>query len=112
MDDWKQNIYFVLVEPKEPGNIGASARAIKNMGFINLCLVKPPPEMSEEGRWFARNAHDVLDSAEVHDVVEEAIRDKAVVVGTTRREGKRGGGGLPVDPGAAGVRGGAATQQD
>ena len=88
MDDWKQNVYFVLVEPGEPGNIGASARAIKNMGFTNLCLVKPPAEMSEEGRWFARNAHDVLDSAEFHASVEEAIADKAVMVGTTRRVGK------------------------
>ncbi|PKL50259.1 MAG: RNA methyltransferase [Nitrospira bacterium HGW-Nitrospira-1] len=105
MDSWKQNIYFVLVEPKEPGNIGASARAIKNMGFRNLCLVKPPAEMSEEGRWFARNAHDVLDSAETHDSVEEALRDKAVVVGTTRRIGKMRGVILPVEKGAARVRG-------
>jgi TrmH family RNA methyltransferase len=104
MDEWMQNIYFVLVEPKEPGNIGASARAIKNMGFKNLCLVKPPAEMSEEGRWFARNAHDVLDSAEVHDSVAEAIADKSVVVGTTRRAGKRRGVILPVEEGATRLR--------
>ncbi len=104
MNIWKQNIFFVLVEPREPGNIGASARAIKNMGFRNLCLVRPPPEMSEEGRWFARNAHDVLDSAAVHDSFEEAIRDKAVVVGTTRREGKRRGVILPVEQGTARIR--------
>ena len=104
MDSWKQNVFFVLVEPEEHGNIGASARAIKNMGFRNLCLVKPPSGMSEEGRWFARNAHDVLDSAAVHDSVEEAIKDKAVVVGTTRREGKRRGVILPVEKGVARVR--------
>jgi TrmH family RNA methyltransferase len=101
MNTWKQNIFFVLVEPREPGNIGASARAIKNMGFRNLCLVKPPPEMSEEGRWFARNAHDILDFAKVYDVLEEAIRDKSVIVGTTRREGKRRGVILPVEQGTA-----------
>jgi TrmH family RNA methyltransferase len=104
MNTWKQNIYFVLVEPREPGNIGASARAIKNMGFRNLCLVKPPSGMSEEGRWFARNAHDVLDSAEIHDSVEDAIRDKAIVVGTTRRTGKRRGVIFPVGKGLARVR--------
>jgi TrmH family RNA methyltransferase len=104
MNTWKQNIFFVLVEPAEPGNIGASARAIKNMGFRNLCLVKPPPEMSVEGRWFARNSHDVLDSAEVYDAVEEAISDKTVVVGTTRREGKRRGLILPVEQGTARIR--------
>ncbi|RJQ19879.1 MAG: RNA methyltransferase [Nitrospiraceae bacterium] len=104
MTDWKQNVYFVLVEPKEPGNIGASARAIKNMGFRNLCLVNPPAEMSEEGRWFARNAHDVLDSAEVFNTIEDAIRDKAVVVGTTRRKGRNRGVILPVEKGSARIR--------
>jgi TrmH family RNA methyltransferase len=104
MNAWKQNVFFVLVEPREPGNIGASARAIKNMGFRNLCLVKPPAEMSEEGRWFARNAHDVLDSAAVCESVEQAIKDKAVVVGTTRREGRRRGVILPVEQGTARIR--------
>jgi tRNA C32,U32 (ribose-2'-O)-methylase TrmJ len=33
---YKDNISFILVRPKESGNIGASARAIKNMGFKNL----------------------------------------------------------------------------
>jgi TrmH family RNA methyltransferase len=98
--NWKDNVSFVLVEPQEPGNIGASARAMKNMGFRKLCLVKPPAEMSEEGRWFARNAHDVLDSAEIHSSVEEAIRDKSLVVGTTRRRGRRRGVIMPVERGA------------
>jgi TrmH family RNA methyltransferase len=91
MDNWKDNVHFVLVEPKEPGNVGASARAIKNMGFRNLCIVNPPTEITEEGRWFARNAHDVLDSAVAFGSVAEAIKDKAVVAGTTRRRGKRRG---------------------
>lgn len=50
MSSWKDNVYFVLVEPKEPGNVGASARAIKNMGFGNLRLVNPTLEITEEGR--------------------------------------------------------------
>jgi len=104
MKDWKQHIYFVLVEPTEPGNIGASARAIKNMGFRNLCLVKPPADMSKEARWFARNAHDVLDSASVHGSVEEAISDKTLVVGTTRRKGKNRGVILTAEKGAGKIR--------
>jgi TrmH family RNA methyltransferase len=101
MIHWKDNIFFVLVEPREPGNIGASARAIKNMGFKNLCLVKPPTADNGEGRWFARNAHDVLDSAVVFGSVADAIKDKAIVAGTTRRKGKRRGLALPADKGAA-----------
>jgi len=101
MREWQDNIYFVLVEPKEPGNIGASARAMKNMGFRNLCLVNPPPEMTDEGKWFARNAHDVLDSAVMYRSVAEAIKDKPIVVGTTRRRGKRRGLIMPAHEGAS-----------
>jgi TrmH family RNA methyltransferase len=100
MKAWQDNIYFVLVEPKEPGNIGASARAMKNMGFGNLCLVNPPPEMTNEGKWFARNAHDVLDSAMIYRSVAEAIKDKPIVVGTTRRRGRRRGLIMPANEGA------------
>jgi TrmH family RNA methyltransferase len=99
MKEWKDNICFVLVEPKEPGNIGASARAMKNMGFMDLCLVNPPPQMTEEGRWFARNAHDVLDSAKICATFEESVRDKSIIVGTTRRIGKRRGLIFPVEQG-------------
>ena len=35
------DIEFILVEPSHPGNIGACARAIKNMGFKKLALVNP-----------------------------------------------------------------------
>jgi TrmH family RNA methyltransferase len=100
MKDWKDNICFVLVEPKEPGNIGASARALKNMGFRNLCLVKPPEVMTDEAKWFARNALDVLESAGRCDSVADAVKDKSIVVGTTRRTGKKRGVILSVDDGA------------
>jgi TrmH family RNA methyltransferase len=104
MNNWKQNVYFMLVEPSEAGNIGASARGIKNMGFRNLCLVKPPPEMPKEAGWFAHNAEDILDSAAVYDSIEEALRDKTVVVGTTRRRGKNRGIIIPAPKAAAKIR--------
>jgi TrmH family RNA methyltransferase len=108
---WKDNIYFVLVEPREPGNIGASARAIKNMGFKNLVLVNPlRPEgfdirkirknlEKSEARWLATGAIDVLKKAEIVRNLNEAIMDKGLVVGTTRRIGKRRGVILPVHEG-------------
>jgi tRNA C32,U32 (ribose-2'-O)-methylase TrmJ len=34
-------IRFVLVETTHPGNIGAVARAMKNMGLTDLVLVNP-----------------------------------------------------------------------
>jgi len=100
MATWKDNLSFVLVEPKESGNIGASARAIKNMGFMNLCMVSPPALLTDEARWFACNALDVLESARSYPDVHSAIRDKAIVVGTSRRTGKHRGMILPVEQGA------------
>jgi len=90
MRDWRRNVYFVLVEPEEPGNVGASARAIKNMGFRNLRLVRPP-DLTTEARWFAHLSLDVLEGAEVFDDLQSAISDISVVVGATRRKGKRRG---------------------
>jgi len=90
MKSWQDNVSFVLIEPREPGNIGASARAIKNMGFGRLCLVNPAA-ITEEAKWFARNALDVLETAPVYQNLQEAIGDKAIVAGTTRRKGKKRG---------------------
>ena len=103
MENWKDNVSFVLVEPKESGNIGASARAIKNMGFMNLCLVSPPSLLTDEARWFACNALDVLESARSYPDVKSAIMDKAIVVGTSRRTGKRRGMILPLEQGARNI---------
>ncbi|KAF0180228.1 MAG: tRNA/rRNA methyltransferase [Nitrospirae bacterium] len=89
--DWKNNVHFVLVEPRESGNVGASARAIKNMGFRKLSLVCPPDPLGEEARWFARGALDVLDSAERHMTLDSALINVSIVAGTTRRTGRKRG---------------------
>lgn len=99
MENWKDNIYFVLVEPKESGNIGASARAIKNMGFKNLCLVNPPSVITNEARWLACNALDVLESSGVFVNLTDAIKDKSIIAGTTRRIGRRRGVFMDVEEG-------------
>ncbi|OGL50875.1 MAG: hypothetical protein A3C43_12290 [Candidatus Schekmanbacteria bacterium RIFCSPHIGHO2_02_FULL_38_11] len=99
MESWKDNIYFILVEPIEPGNIGASARAIKNMGFKNLCLVNPPFLMTKEAKLFAYNALDILESAKIHKSLSDAISDKSIILGTTRRLGKARGIIFPVNEG-------------
>lgn len=85
---WKNNVSFILVEPKEPGNIGSAARAIKNMGFKNLELVNPADYHSAETRGFAHQSMDILKRARIYDSLGDAIRDKSIVVGTTRRTGK------------------------
>ncbi len=96
MKNWRDNISFVLVEPKEAGNIGASARALKNMGFKNLELINPQKFLNDEGKGMACNAVDLLEKAIIHSSFKEAIKNKSIIIGTTRRLGKRRGLILPL----------------
>jgi TrmH family RNA methyltransferase len=96
MKSWKDNISFILIEPREPGNIGSSARALKNMGFKNIELVKPVHFFTVEARFMACDAVDVLEQAIVHSDLKDAIKDKSLVIGTTRRLGKQRGLIIPV----------------
>lgn len=79
-------IRMVMVNTTHPGNIGAAARAMKNMGLSRLVLVSPKDYPSDKAVWRAANALDVLDNAVVVDTLEEAIADCALVVGTSARE--------------------------
>jgi TrmH family RNA methyltransferase len=91
MESWKDNICFILVEPKEPGNIGAAARAMKNMGFRKLEMVRPGDFLSNEAREMACSSSDLLESAKIYPKFSDALRDKNLVIGTTRRPGRHRG---------------------
>ena len=79
-------IRIVLVETSHPGNIGAVARAMKNMGLHELCLVRPKSFPHAEASARASGATDLLTSARVVESVGEAIADCALVIGTTSRD--------------------------
>ena len=96
MQSWKDNISFILVEPKEPGNIGASARAMKNMGFKNLELVKPADHLAAMAKQMACQGIDVLENAKVYSNLGVALRDKQFIIGTTRRAGRTRGMIVPI----------------
>lgn len=97
--NWKENISFILIEPEDPVNIGASARALKNMGFKNLELLNPVKYYINEAKYVACSGVDVLENAIVYDDFKKAIMDKNLIVGTTRRLGKRRGLILPLKEG-------------
>ena len=83
-------VRFVLVRPSYPSNMGATARAMKTMGFHDLHLVAPERSHQEEKAVkLARAAEDVLEGATVHDELESAIRDVDLVVGTSIRRRTR-----------------------
>ena len=80
------NITIVLVEPSHPGNIGAVARAMKNMGLSQLTLIAPERFPDEEATWRAVWAADVLENARIVGSLDEALADAQLVVGATARD--------------------------
>ena len=78
-------IRIVLLRPTHPGNVGAVARAMKNMGLEQLYLVAPVDHSGPEARARAAGAEDVLARAIVCANLDEAIGDCHFIAGTTAR---------------------------
>ncbi|MBR9866317.1 MAG: tRNA (cytosine(32)/uridine(32)-2'-O)-methyltransferase TrmJ [Oceanospirillales bacterium] len=79
------NIRIVLINTFHPGNIGAAARAMKNMGLSQLYLVEPRVFPDDEADARAAGAKDLLESAVVVNTLDEAIADCQLVIGTSAR---------------------------
>ena len=75
-----------MVEPSHPGNIGAVARAMKNMDLTKLVLVRPREFPHPDATARAAGADSVLASARVVETLAEAIADCGLVVATTSRQ--------------------------
>ncbi|MBV8804788.1 MAG: RNA methyltransferase [Sinobacteraceae bacterium] len=80
------NIRIVLVEPSHPGNIGAVARAMKNMALEDLVLVRPKQFPHSEATARASGADDILERAHVVGSVAEALAGCGFVAATTSRD--------------------------
>ena len=76
---------IILVGTTHPGNIGATARAMRNMGLADLMLVKPKDFPHEDATVRAAGAEDVLQSAKVVSCLEEALGDCTYVAGASGR---------------------------
>ncbi len=84
-----ENFYIILVEPAFASNIGSVARAMKNMGFFNLRIVRPQEGITKESYKLASNADDVLDKAQLYSSYMEAVNDLNFLIATSARRGKR-----------------------
>lgn len=84
-ETFQDQIRIVLVETSHSGNIGAVARAMKNMGLGNLWLVNPASFPDEASYARAAGASDVLDNAHVVSSLDEALSDCVLVMGTSAR---------------------------
>ncbi|MDX1403042.1 MAG: RNA methyltransferase [Woeseiaceae bacterium] len=79
------NVRIILVGTTHPGNIGATARAMKNMGLTDLALVEPKTFPHEDATARASGAEDLLESAKVFASLDEALRDCVYVAGASAR---------------------------
>src|SRR5204863_2009810 len=78
----RDSLRIVLSSPRNPLNIGAAARAISNFGFSHLRVVNAYDVAYQEAR-SAVNASAILSSSEQYHNLAEAVKDCALVVGTT-----------------------------
>ena len=78
-------IRVVLVRPSHPGNIGGTARAMKNMGLENLVLVSPAQFPDNQATARATDAADILARARVVPTLEAAVGDCGLTIGTSAR---------------------------
>lgn len=85
MNKFQDKVRIVLVGTTHPGNIGATARAMKVMSQKQLYLVTPKTFPSAEASARATGADDILASAIVCDDLKEAVSDCDLVIGTTAR---------------------------
>ncbi len=75
----------MLCETSHPGNIGATARAMKTMGLSRLVLVKPKHFPHADAEAFASGAVDVMREAIVCDSLDEALAGTVLAVASTSR---------------------------
>lgn len=78
-------IRFVLVGSSHPGNIGGSARAMKNMGLESLCLVAPVAFPHPDATARASGADDLLQRAKLCSTLDEAVADCGLVLAASAR---------------------------
>ncbi len=82
------HIRIVMINTSHPGNIGAAARVMKNMGLERLYLVEPKYFPDANATAMASGADDLLEKALVCPSLEQAVQGCHLVLGTTARERK------------------------
>jgi len=80
-----KNVKIVLIETTHPGNIGAAARAMKNMSLERLCLVSPKAFPHADATARAAGADSILERCQVYDSLDQALSGCRLVVGASAR---------------------------
>ena len=69
-------IFFILMAPARPENVGAAARALKTMGFSRLRIVASDVHLRPEADWVAHGAQELLQQAMSFPTLPEALADR------------------------------------
>ncbi|MBU0992228.1 MAG: RNA methyltransferase [Proteobacteria bacterium] len=84
------NITIVLKKPRFPENIGATARAMSNMGLSHLTVVMPENyELEKIYKMATHKAAHIVDNAVIVSNMEDALCDFTYVIGSSARMGKQ-----------------------
>jgi TrmH family RNA methyltransferase len=85
----QDNVYVVLVEPRNPGNIGSTVRAMKNMGISHLRLVNPVEYRDDvEQRKMGYRSQEIIKESQEYKSLSEALQDISLVFLATSKKGK------------------------
>lgn len=88
-ENYLDNIYVVLVEPRNAGNIGSAVRAMKNMGIPHLRLVNPVEyrDVTEQKKMGYR-AQEIITASEEYKTLSDSLADMSLVFLATTKRGK------------------------
>jgi tRNA/rRNA methyltransferase len=83
-----QNCRVVLVRPQVAGNLGSTARIMRNMGLTELVLVAPEADPTDrQARQLSTHGEEILDRACIVAELGDAVGDCLMVVATSARIG-------------------------
>ncbi len=80
-----ENLEVVLVDTRHAGNIGATARVMKNFGASRLTLVDPTPRAHIEAIKMGVNAEEIIENARIVHSLKEAIEPVVCAYAVSRR---------------------------
>lgn len=78
-------IRVILSHTSHPGNIGSTARAMKNMGLSSLYLINPKCFPDLHATALAGSAADILQKAHICQTLDEALEGMHHIVGLSAR---------------------------
>ncbi|VAX24688.1 tRNA:Cm32/Um32 methyltransferase [hydrothermal vent metagenome] len=75
----------ILVDTRHAGNIGSTARVMKNFGFVRLTLVNPTPRAHMEAIKMGVGAEDIIENARIVNSLQVAIEPVVFTYAVSRR---------------------------